>query len=132
MDIKYFRRSLQSAALVLLSSLTVGCSGSQGPGLISSTSPLAPGVRGTIPASGSDCQTFFLGLIPITTSPNTQEALNDAKKSAHASVLTDVTVDENSFYWILFSHRCVRVRGLGVVEEHSAPPQTSSSSAAAE
>lgn len=132
MNIKYFWGSLQGAALVLLILLTLGCAGSHGPGLISSTSPLAPGVRGTIPASGSDCQTFFLGLIPVTTSPNTQEALNDAKKSAHASVLTDVTVDENSFYWILFSHRCVRVRGLGVEEEQSAPVQASSSSAAAE
>ena len=107
------------AVFFLIVSAT-GCMGSRAPGIIASTSPLAPGVRGTVPASGSDCQTFFLGLIPLTSSPNTQAALEDAKTSASAAVLTDVTVDENSFYWILMSHRCVRVRGLGVVEATTA------------
>jgi hypothetical protein len=112
--------------------LLLGCSSSHGPELIASTSPLAPGVRGTVPASGSDCQTFLLGLLPLTTSPNTQDALSMAKKSAGAEVLTDVTVDENSFYWILLSHRCIRVRGLGVVPEKELGSAASSSEAAAQ
>ncbi|NDC38999.1 MAG: hypothetical protein EBZ48_13270, partial [Proteobacteria bacterium] len=111
---------MQKGVALLVLGICVGCSSSQGPELIASTSPLAPGVRGTVPASGSDCQTFLLGLIPVTLSPNTQQALSNAKSSAHAEVLTDVTVDENSIYWILFSHRCIRVRGLGVVDQSPA------------
>jgi hypothetical protein len=55
-----------------------------------------------------------------------------AKKSAGAEVLTDVTVDEKSFYWILLSHRCIRVRGLGVVPEKELGSAASSSEAAAQ
>lgn len=97
------------SALVLLA----GCSGRPAT-MLASTSPLPPGVRGTIPAKGSDCQYRLLGLIPITTSPSTQSALEEAKEDAEADVLTDVTVDENWGYYILFSNNCVRVQGLGV------------------
>lgn len=82
--------------------------------MIASTSPLSPGVRGTIPTKGTSCQYYLLGLIPLTTSPDSQDALEDAKDKANADVLTDVTIDENSGYYILFSNHCIRVRGLGV------------------
>ena len=91
----------------------VACAG-QPSSIITSTSPLPAGVRGSVPASGSNCQYSFLGLIPITRAPNTQEALADAKEDSGCDVLTDVTVDESSFYAILFSARCIYVRGLGV------------------
>ena len=82
--------------------------------MLASTSPLPPGVRGTIPAFGSDCQYYLLGIIPVTSSPNSQSALTAAKEDADVDVLTDVTVDHGGGYYILFSNLCVRVRGQGV------------------
>ena len=93
--------------------LLAGCS-SRPSSIIASTSPLPPGVRGSIPARGSDCQFHLLGLIPVTTAPDTQNALNRAKRYADVDVLTDVTIDHNSGYYILFSNNCVRVKGMGV------------------
>ena len=101
-----------SAVLFLVSS----CS-SAPTTLVASTSPLPPGVRGTIKAYGSDCQYYFLGVLPVSGSPNTQAALDDAKEDADADVLTDVTIDHGGGYYILLSTNCVRVRGKGVEKE---------------
>lgn len=104
---------MPKAVLAILTGLLCGCAG-QPSSMIASTSPLPPNVRGTVPASGDDCQYSFLGLIPLTASPNTQGALNEAKHDADSDVLTDVTVDHTSGYYLLFSNHCVHVRGLGV------------------
>ena len=91
--------------------------------LVSSTSPIPAGVRGTIEAYGSDCQFYFLGLIPVTSGPNSQNALDRAKRDADVDVLTDVTVDHGGAYYILFSNTCVRVRGKGVPRHILARPE---------
>jgi hypothetical protein len=96
--------------------MVTGCAGMP-VALSPSTSPLQPGVRGTIPAYGSDCQFYLFGLIPITHSLNSQAALERAKTMANSDVLTDVTVDFIGSYYILFSNNCVRVQGLGVPRE---------------
>ena len=93
-----------------------GCSGMPST-IIPSTSPIPAGVRGTIPAFGSDCQYNLLGILPLNFSPNTQAALDSAKEDADVDVLTDVTVDYGGSYFILFSNNCVRVRGKGVPRE---------------
>lgn len=98
---------------LFLSLLLAGC-GARSTTIVASTSPVPNGVRGTIPARGSDCQYFLLGLIPLSNSPDTQDALEEAKKSADVDVLTDVTIDQGGIYAILFSTDCVRVRGKGV------------------
>lgn len=96
--------------------LVMGCAGRPS-SIITSTSPLPEGVRGTMPTTGSNCQYFLLGLIPVTMSPNSQDAVEEAKREVHAQVLTDVTIDENFGYYIIFSNHCVKVRGLGVRDE---------------
>lgn len=106
------------SALVFCCLGFTGCAGMP-VGITSSTSPVAPGTRGTIPAYGSDCQFYFLGLIPITHSLNTQAALERAKMMANADVLTDVTIDFVGGYYILFSNNCVRVQGKGIPKEAS-------------
>lgn len=58
-----------------------------------------------------------MGLIPLTASPDTAQALDEAKKNADVDVLTDVTVDFSRGYYILFSNQCVRVSGMGVPRE---------------
>lgn len=102
--------------IVILSVLVVLMSGCAGMpvALSPSTSPVAPGTRGSIPAYGSDCQFYLLGLIPITQPLNSQAALDRAKQMANADVLTDVTVDFVGSYYVLFSNNCVRIRGRGV------------------
>ncbi len=85
--------------------------------IITSTSPLPPGVRGTIKTSASDCQYNLLGIIPITSSASTESALDDAKSYINVDVLTDVTVDHSFGYYILWSNNCVRISGLGVPRE---------------
>lgn len=108
--------------VTFLMSCAVGCS-SIPTTMLASTSPIPAGVRGTVPAFGSDCQYYFLGIIPVSPSPNSQAALDDAKEDADVDVLTDVTVDHGGGYYILFSNLCVRVRGKGVersvLENHS-------------
>lgn len=94
----------------------IGCS-SLSPSIVASTSPIQPGVRGSIEASGSNCQYNLLGLLPLTGALNTQDALNAAKNSANSKVLTDVTIDVTNSYYVLFSNNCVHVRGLGVPKQ---------------
>jgi len=108
----FFKVLLISFVLAFVS----GCSSSPTT-MVASTSPLPPGVRGVRPAYGSDCQYSFLGFIPVSGSPNTQAALDDAKDDADADVLTDVTIDHGGGYYILLSTDCVRVRGKGVPKE---------------
>ncbi|MBN8551169.1 MAG: hypothetical protein J0M12_17780 [Deltaproteobacteria bacterium] len=97
----------------LIAGLCAGCA-SMPSSMITSTSPLPPGVRGTIKTSASDCQYSLLGIIPFTSSASTASALEDAKSYADVDVLTDVTQDFSSGYYILWSNTCVRVSGYGV------------------
>jgi hypothetical protein len=116
------KRNLRFAFAIILFSSFSSCS-SIPTTLVSSTSPIPAGVRGTIEAYGSDCQFYFLGLIPVTSGPNSQNALDRAKRDADVDVLTDVTVDHGGAYYILFSNTCVRVRGKGVPRHILARPE---------
>ncbi len=100
--------------LILLCSILLFACGTIPVGITTSTSPLAPGIRGTVPTSASDCQYNLFGLIPITTSLSTQYALDVAKSNIGVNVLTDVVVDYKFAHYLLFSNSCVRVSGLGV------------------
>ena len=99
-----------SIAAVFLS----GCGAWAPSSIIPSTSPLPPHMRGTIETTASNCQYRLLGIIPVTASPNSQEALSEAKRNIDVDVLTDVTIDHNAGYYIFWSDRCVRVSGMGV------------------
>lgn len=107
------RRFLGTWFTALCACAAAGCA-SMPVALAPSSSPAAPGVLGTIPTRGVNCQFFFLGLIPMTHSIDTQAALDEAKKRADVDVLTDVTVDFIASYYIIVSDNCVRVQGKGV------------------
>lgn len=107
-------RKIKKACICFLLIVTLpACSGSNR-GLIPSTSPLPDGVHGTIATEGDNCQYRLLGILPLSMPPNTQAALAEAKTSSGTEVLTDVTIDETSAWYLLFSNRCVHVRGMGV------------------
>lgn len=68
---------------------------------------------------GRDCIYFLLGLIPINGFiPNVEEAMDRAMEGRpDANIMTDVAVYSDSFYAILFSSNCLRVKGdLGRLE----------------
>lgn len=94
--------------------LLLASCGSRPTTLVASSSPVPPGVRGTIPTHGSNCQYFLLGLIPISGAPDSQDALEEAKQRVDVDVLTDITIDHGGHYFILFSTDCVRVQGKGI------------------
>lgn len=83
--------------------------------MMTSSSPLSPGVRGTLKTQATSCQYHLFGLIPISSSLNSGKALESAKKQVNSKVLTDVTSDFTFGHYILFSNSCVRISGLGVV-----------------
>lgn len=103
-------------SLSLFVVVLIGCA-SQPVSISPSSSPLAVDVRGSIPTHGVDCQYKFLGIISVSPPVNTQNALQEAKDNANVDVLTDVTVDQSFWYFIIFSNNCVHVRGLGVPRE---------------
>jgi len=107
---------MKLSALFLLAVLISGCS-ARPTTMVASTSPIPEGIRGSIPAKGSNCQVYLFGIIPVTGSPDSQDALDEAKESADVDVLTDVTIDHGGVYLILFSTSCVRVQGKGVPRE---------------
>ena len=108
-----FSATLKVIYLIGLLACLASCS-SRPSSVISSTSPLPAGVRGTVETDGTDCAYHFLGIIPVSSSANSAEALKKAKTKVDVDVLTDVTVDHFGGYYILFSNNCVRVNGMGV------------------
>jgi hypothetical protein len=114
------RNSISSNSLIscaaFIALLVMGCA-SRPATMLSSTSPLPPGVRGTLKTSASDCQYFLLGFIPLTGSASAADALEEAKSNVNVDVLTDVTEDSSGGYYILWANSCIRVSGMGVPRE---------------
>ncbi len=102
------------SVLVIALAFSLSACGTRSIGLVASSSPLAPGIVGTIPVWGSSCQYSILGVLPLGRVHSTQRALQEAKDDVGVHALTDVTIDETYHYFILFSRSCVYVEGLGV------------------
>jgi len=68
--------------------------------------------------SATDSRFLLLGLIPITGSNSTKDALNKAIKKAGADALIDVTVEAYGQWFILFSRVVTKVEGIGIRFEH--------------
>ena len=68
--------------------------------------------------SATDSRFLLLGIIPITGSNSTKDALNKAIKRAGADALIDVTVEGYGQWFILFSRVVTKVEGIGIRFEH--------------
>lgn len=68
--------------------------------------------------SATDSRFLLLGIIPITGSNSTKDALNKAIKKAGADALIDVTVEGYGQWFILFSRVVTKVEGIGIRFEH--------------
>lgn len=63
---------------------------------------------------GRDSQVSLLGLIPISGSNDTQDAIDEAKQEKKADALIDVTVESYGQYWILWSTWTTKVSGQAI------------------
>lgn len=71
-------------------------------------------------AEGSACGTMLLGptaynFIPATLNSRTERAYQDAIASVpQATALTDVNIEEQWFWWVIGTTRCVTITGEAV------------------
>jgi len=63
---------------------------------------------------GKDSRISLLGLIPISSPNDIQDAIDDAKQKKNADALIDVTVESYGHYWILWSTWTTRVSGKAI------------------
>ena len=112
---------LKYLKLVLLGSvcfLLVGCACIPG-GISASSTPLNNKPYHALGyTSATDSRFLLLGIIPLTGSNSTKDALNKAIKKAGADALIDVTVDGYNQWFILFSRVVTKVEGTGIRFEH--------------
>ncbi len=102
------------AVFAVATAFLAGCAHMPG-GITDSTTPLngRPYVElGKV--VGEDSKILLLGLIPISGSNNTQDAIDDAKQKTNADALIDVTVEAYGRYWILWSSLTTKVSGKGI------------------
>ena len=100
--------------VAVISFLFVGCACIPG-GIASSNTPLHARSYNVIgPTSATDSRIAILGIIPITKSNSTRDAIDKAKENAHADALIDITVENYTQFFILFSRTVTKVYAKGV------------------
>lgn len=100
--------------LVVALTALLGCSHMAG-GVAPSNIPINGPYNELGPAKGTDCQYRLLGILPISGSNNTSQALQDAEASvAGANALIDIGVDSWTHNWILWTSHCTEVRATAV------------------
>jgi len=112
---------LKYLKLVLLGSvcfLLAGCACIPG-GISASSTPLNNKPYHILGhTSATDSRFLLLGIIPLTGSNSTRDALNKAIKKAGADALIDVTVDGYNQWFIILSRVVTKVEGVGIRFEH--------------
>lgn len=109
------RSILAATALGLTALLTfTGCSTISG-GVAPSSTPIEGRKYSTLGMTAStDSRIAILGIIPISSSNSTRDALEAAIRKVHADALIDVTVETYFQWWILFTRTVTKVEGLGI------------------
>jgi hypothetical protein len=69
------------------------------------------------PVKATDSCVYLFGLIPVSGSNSTREAIRSALMSKDADALIDVTVECYDQWWILFTRRVTAVHGKAIVFE---------------
>ena len=109
---------LKLSLLSLLVFLLAGCACIHG-GISASITPLNNKPYHTLGyTSATDSRFLLLGIIPLTGSNSTKDALNKAIKKAGADALIDVTVDGYNQWFIILSRVVTKVEGTGIRFEH--------------
>ena len=102
------------ATLVVAIATLTGCAHMPG-GISSSTTPINNRAYEELgKVSGTSSKVMLFGLLPISGSNNTQDAVDSAKEKLGADALIDVTVEAYSQWWILWSNNTTKVTGKGI------------------
>jgi hypothetical protein len=64
--------------------------------------------------ASTDSAVRLLGILPVSGSNTTRQALDAAIRRRSADALIDITVEHYTQYWILFSRHVTAVRGLAI------------------
>ena len=109
---------LKLSLLSLLVFLLAGCACIPG-GISASSTPLNNKPYHILGhTSATDSRFLLLGIIPLTGSNSTKDALNKAIKKAGADALINVTVDGYNQWFIILSRVVTKVEGTGIRFEH--------------
>lgn len=100
--------------VAVMTFLLVGCASMPG-GIAPSNTPLHAKSYNIIgPTSATDSRFAILGIIPITGSNSTRDAVDKAKENISADALIDITVESYTQFFILFSRTVTRVEADGI------------------
>jgi hypothetical protein len=100
--------------VITMSVLLTGCASAPG-GIAASNTPLHAKPYNVIgPTSGSDCRYAILGIIPVTKGNTTREAVEKARENIGADALIEITVENCTQFWILFTKTITRVDAQGI------------------
>ena len=105
-------------AIALLSLLALGVSGcvNSAGGIAPSNIPIQGSYTVMKQVEGTDCAYRLLGILPISSGNKTRRALGDALNDAKgANALVNITVENWTHNWILFTRTCTEVHGTAVV-----------------
>ncbi|HDL08260.1 MAG TPA: hypothetical protein ENG35_05925 [Desulfobacteraceae bacterium] len=102
------------AVVVLPLVVTVGCAHMPG-GIAPSSTPLEGKTYVELgEATGTDSAVYLFGLIPITGSNTTPDALSDALASSNGDALINVTVESYCQYFFIVSRVVTTVHGNAI------------------
>jgi hypothetical protein len=101
--------------LITIAVFFTGCGHMTG-GVAPSNIPLTPNSYTELgPVRGCDCVYYILGVIPISGGNETKKALADALlQKPETKALVNITSDNYSMNFLLFSKICTQVDGIAV------------------
>jgi hypothetical protein len=102
------------AVALFLMSFGAGCSRSPG-GIAASNIPLQQGGYTPIgKVAASDCKVNLLGIIPVSGGNYIQDAVGEALQKSGGHALVDISIEQVSKFFILWSQTCTEVRATAV------------------
>jgi hypothetical protein len=108
------KNTAKFAILALAVGVLAGCAHMPG-GISDSTTPINNRPYEELgKVSGSSSKVVLFGILPISGSNNTQDAVDNAKAKIGADALIDVTVEAYNQWWILWSNTTTKVIGKGI------------------
>ncbi len=100
--------------VIIMSAMLAGCASYPG-GIAASNTPLHAKSYNVIgPTSAADSRFAILGLIPVTKGNSTRDAIKKAKENVGADALIEITVENCTQFFILFTRTLTQVDAVGI------------------
>lgn len=103
------------AALAMMAGLALaGCAHMPG-GIAPSNEPIGNREYRVLGLTrGTDSHVLLFGFIPVAGSNSIRAAMEDAIRAKGADALIDITVEQYTQFWILFTRSVIKVEGYGI------------------